>query len=132
MAPERIHPKQASRGYDIRSDVWSLGITLMELAMGQFPYPTWNSVFDQLTCVLRGEAPRLSEEDTRFSDNFRHFVHDCLNKEVEKRPKYSQLKEHPFFVESKADDVNVGEYFTQVLNAVPNGQELYDFLAKDC
>ena len=48
MAPERIDPQRA-RGYDVRSDVWSLGITLIELATGKFPYPKWNSVFEQLT-----------------------------------------------------------------------------------
>lgn len=45
--PERIDP-QTARGYDVRSDVWSLGITLMEVATGRFPYPKWGSVFEQL------------------------------------------------------------------------------------
>ena len=35
MAPERINPQQAKGGYDVRSDVWSLGITLFELATGR-------------------------------------------------------------------------------------------------
>lgn len=48
MAPERIDPQSAARGYDVRSDVWSLGITLMEVATGKFPYPKWGSVFEQL------------------------------------------------------------------------------------
>lgn len=47
MAPERIDPQRA-KGYDVRSDVWSLGITLMEVATGKFPYPKWGSVFEQL------------------------------------------------------------------------------------
>lgn len=45
--PERIDPQRA-KGYDVRSDVWSLGITLMEVATGKFPYPKWGSVFEQL------------------------------------------------------------------------------------
>jgi len=49
MAPERIEPSQTS--YDVTSDVWSLGISLIELATGKFPYPKWKSVFDQLTQV---------------------------------------------------------------------------------
>lgn len=50
--PERIDPQSSSSGYDIRSDVWSLGITLIEISTGKFPYPQWNSVFDQLTQVV--------------------------------------------------------------------------------
>nr|XP_023028568.1 dual specificity mitogen-activated protein kinase kinase 4-like [Leptinotarsa decemlineata] len=59
MAPERIDP-QTAKGYDVRSDVWSLGITLMEVATGNFPYQKWSSVFDQLHEVVNGDAPRLS------------------------------------------------------------------------
>ncbi|KOX69009.1 Dual specificity mitogen-activated protein kinase kinase 2 [Melipona quadrifasciata] len=64
MAPERIDPQRA-KGYDVRSDVWSLGITLMEIATGYFPYPKWNSVFEQLYQVVQ-EHPfiRKAEEDT--------------------------------------------------------------------
>lgn len=49
--PERIDPQRA-KGYDVRSDVWSLGITLMEVATGRFPYPKWGSVFEQLYQVI--------------------------------------------------------------------------------
>ncbi|RZF33832.1 hypothetical protein LSTR_LSTR008955 [Laodelphax striatellus] len=61
VAPERIDPHRA-RGYDVRSDVWSLGITLMEVATGRFPYPKWNSVFEQLYQVVQGEPPRLTTD----------------------------------------------------------------------
>uniref|UniRef100_A0A8D3AQR3 mitogen-activated protein kinase kinase n=1 Tax=Scophthalmus maximus TaxID=52904 RepID=A0A8D3AQR3_SCOMX len=75
MAPERIDPSASRQGYDVRSDVWSLGITLYELATGRFPYPKWNSVFDQLTQVVRGDPPQLSNSDERrFSPKFIAFV----------------------------------------------------------
>lgn len=46
-----------------------------ELATGRFPYPKWNSVFDQLTQVVKGEPPQLSSsEDRQFSPRFISFV----------------------------------------------------------
>lgn len=37
--------------YDIRSDVWSLGISMIEMATGKFPYNTWCTPFEQLKQV---------------------------------------------------------------------------------
>lgn len=46
-----------------------------ELATGRFPYPKWNSVFDQLTQVVKGDPPQLSNsEDRQFSPKFINFV----------------------------------------------------------
>lgn len=46
-----------------------------ELATGKFPYPKWNSVFDQLTQVVKGEPPQLSNsEERQFSPMFINFV----------------------------------------------------------
>lgn len=46
-----------------------------ELATGRFPYPKWNSVFDQLTQVVKGEPPQLSNsEERQFSPKFISFV----------------------------------------------------------
>lgn len=50
MAPERIDPVSAGE-YDIRSDVWSLGISKIELATGKFPYNIWKSPFEQIKQV---------------------------------------------------------------------------------
>lgn len=73
--PERIDPQRA-RGYDVRSDVWSLGITLMEVATGHFPYPKWNSVFEQLYQVVQGDAPQLEpyHNGNHFTEEFVTFV----------------------------------------------------------
>lgn len=120
MAPERIDPSKA-RCYDIRSDVWSLGITLFELATGSFPYPKWNSVFEQLTQVVQGEPPRLTRWGPRpippgsspepaapnaadpspssepiFSEEMVDFVNTCLQKDESCRPKYKGLLRHVF------------------------------------
>ena len=51
MAPERIDPPIAGEGYNVRSDVWSFGITMVEIAEGKFPYKIWSSPFEQLKQV---------------------------------------------------------------------------------
>lgn len=50
-------------------------ILQIEVATGKFPYPKWKSVFDQLTQVVKGDPPRLTNEDGRnFSDEMLSFT----------------------------------------------------------
>ncbi|CAJ0966628.1 unnamed protein product [Ranitomeya imitator] len=120
MAPERIDPSASRQGYDVRSDVWSLGITLYELATGSFPYPKWNSVFDQLTQVVKGDPPQLCNSDEReFSPSFINFVNLCLTKDESKRPKYRELLKHPFIVMYEERYVDVATYVIKILDQMP-------------
>ncbi|KAK3930449.1 Dual specificity mitogen-activated protein kinase kinase 4 [Frankliniella fusca] len=121
MAPERIDPQRA-RGYDVRSDVWSLGITLMEVATGHFPYPKWNSVFEQLYQVVQGDAPQLApvHNGNHFTAEFVNFVNTCLIKEETQRPKYNRLLEHDFIKRSETERVDVAAYVCSVLDDMAN------------
>ncbi|XP_063696002.1 dual specificity mitogen-activated protein kinase kinase 4 [Culicoides brevitarsis] len=121
MAPERIDP-QTARGYDVRSDVWSLGITLMEVATGRFPYPKWNSVFEQLYQVVQGDPPRLaaSYNGMEFSDEFVDFVNTCLIKEEKDRPKYPKLLQHPFIQRGERSHTDVASYVNNILDSMAN------------
>jgi mitogen-activated protein kinase kinase 1 len=98
MSPERIQAK--SHSFD--SDLWSLGLTLMECAMGRFPYLTpvkegerkpalgfWE-MFDH---ILKSPIPQLPSE---CSEEFRTFVGKCLQKSPKKRAKAAELLNHPF------------------------------------
>ena len=51
MAPERIDPQGNPGHYDVRSDVWSFGISMIEVATGKFPYKLWATPFEQLKQV---------------------------------------------------------------------------------
>nr|CAI5818145.1 unnamed protein product [Callosobruchus analis] len=121
MAPERIDP-QPAKGYDVRSDVWSLGITLMEVATGHFPYKRWSSVFDQLDEVVNGEPPRLTTNHNAnsFTAEFVHFVNTCLIKQETQRPKYKQLLQDPFILRAQKEEVDVASYVTEIMDEMAN------------
>ncbi|VDN57772.1 unnamed protein product, partial [Dracunculus medinensis] len=95
MAPERL---LTSAAYDIRSDVWSLGITLEEVALGRFPYPRFNEneLFVQLEQVVYGDAPIMGPSDT-YSIMTVKFINSCLIKETDLRPNYKKLMDTEFF-----------------------------------
>uniref|UniRef100_A0A5K3ESQ6 mitogen-activated protein kinase kinase n=2 Tax=Mesocestoides corti TaxID=53468 RepID=A0A5K3ESQ6_MESCO len=119
MAPERINPDLMSSGYDVRSDVWSLGISLVELATGSFPYPSWRSPFHQLQSVLQSPSPELPPDNkvaTPFSPQMREFVNACLQKDLNKRPKYAALMELPWYKEANKSTIDLGAYFTEILD----------------
>ncbi|KAK0089008.1 hypothetical protein PV325_009759 [Microctonus aethiopoides] len=109
MAPERIDPPDPTKpDYDIRADVWSLGITLVELATGVFPYRDCMTDFEVLSRVVQDDPPSLPL-DKHFSKDFRSFVTSCLTKNYKHRPKYHKLIEHPFirkYDEEHEDNAN--------------------------
>lgn len=80
MAPERIQ----GQSYTITSDVWSLGVTLIEVAQHRFPFPADGTemqpkagLIDLLTYIVRQPIPKLRDEadsGIRWSENFKYFV----------------------------------------------------------
>ena len=76
--------------YTVSSDVWTLGLSMIEMAIGRYPYPpeTYANVFAQLTAIVHGDPPELPEN---FSDDSRDFVARCLHKVPEQRATYAEL-----------------------------------------
>lgn len=110
--PERIQPEDPGcPTYDVRADVWSLGITLVELALRQFPYKA-DSDFEVLSKIMSDPPPSLPRG--RFSDPFCDFVECCLLKEVRNRPKYRKLLDHPFIKHFDETPVDVAAWFALI------------------
>ncbi|KAH8290033.1 hypothetical protein KR044_002296 [Drosophila immigrans] len=114
--PERIDPKKPK--YDIRADVWSLGITLVELATARSPYEGCNTDFEVLTKVLDSEPPCLPRgEGFNFSQQFHDFVIKCLTKNHQDRPKYPELLAQPFINYYEQAKVDVPNWFQNVVDS---------------
>ncbi|XP_014288622.1 dual specificity mitogen-activated protein kinase kinase 3 [Halyomorpha halys] len=115
MAPERIDPNGNPSQYDIRSDVWSLGISLVELATGEFPYARWSNPFEQLKQVVKDAPPRLPSGSS-FSVEFQDFIASCLQKDYTLRPYYSQLLEHEFCSRHLNSPTDITTFVEEVLD----------------
>ncbi len=84
--------------------MWSLGITLVEIARGHFPYPNFSTmpIFEQLQHVVYGDAPVMSASE-QYSLSMITFVNSCLIKERENRPNFQQLMTTEFYLHHHND-----------------------------
>ncbi|KAI9667067.1 MAG: hypothetical protein M1831_001244 [Alyxoria varia] len=89
MAPEVIQ----ENGHDFKADIWSLGITAMELVQGEPPNAELHPM-KALFHIPKASPPRL--DMNKFSREFRAFVGACLMKDPDKRPTARDLLQHRF------------------------------------
>jgi mitogen-activated protein kinase kinase len=137
MAPERI----TGQSYTITSDVWSLGVTLLEVAQHRFPFPADGTemqpragLIDLLTYIVRQPIPKLKDEPdngVKWSDNMKYFI-ECwsvlsgfflgdytnnpssLEKDPPRRATPWRMADHPWMVEMRAKKVNMSTFLKQV------------------
>ncbi|KII93711.1 hypothetical protein PLICRDRAFT_49733 [Plicaturopsis crispa FD-325 SS-3] len=98
MAPELIQGKQ----YDSSADIWSFGITALELSQGR-PPRSRETPHAVLLQTVTDAAPTLDREGGthKYSRAFQEIVSMCLEKDPTKRPKAQALLQMPFFRAAK-------------------------------
>lgn len=97
MAPEVM---EQTAGYTEKADIWSFGITALELAYGHAPYAKFQPM--KVMLMTLQEEPPTAEiyshfNQSSFSKHFHSMVSKCLKKDPTKRPSAKKLLEHKFF-----------------------------------
>ena len=101
MAPERLDPTITQ--YTVQVDVWSLGISIMELMTGVFPYESkFSSYFEQWNEIVLGEPPQV-DSNGRYSEGLLAFINPCLSKDSKDRPTLVKLLNHDFLYDYDMD-----------------------------
>uniref|UniRef100_A0A674MHB4 non-specific serine/threonine protein kinase n=1 Tax=Takifugu rubripes TaxID=31033 RepID=A0A674MHB4_TAKRU len=95
MAPEVVMCETSKdRPYDYKADIWSLGVTLIELAQIEPPNHEMNPM-RVLLKIAKSEPPTLMHP-SRWSPEFNDFLRKALDKNVDNRWSSVQLIQHPF------------------------------------
>ncbi|KAL6972928.1 non-specific serine,threonine protein kinase [Sarracenia purpurea var. burkii] len=97
MAPEVMEP---SHGYDFKADIWSFGITALELAHGHAPFSKYPPV-KVFLMTLQNAPPELND---RRDKKFSKMISTCLVKDPSKRPSAQKLLKHCFFKKARSND----------------------------
>uniref|UniRef100_A0A672YU01 Dual specificity mitogen-activated protein kinase kinase 1 n=1 Tax=Sphaeramia orbicularis TaxID=375764 RepID=A0A672YU01_9TELE len=123
MSPERLQGTH----YSVQSDIWSMGLSLVEMAIGRFPIPPPDAkeleqifgiplfrpygpdsrppmaIFELLDYIVNEPPPKLPGI---FSTEFQDFVNKCLIKNPAERADLKQLMVHAFIKQSEAEQVD--------------------------
>ncbi|CAG8706822.1 14087_t:CDS:2, partial [Cetraspora pellucida] len=116
MAPEVM--KHAD--YDYKADIWSFGITSIELATGNAPFAKYSPI-KVIMVTLSNDPPTLDRDATKhkYTRAFKEMIDQSLQKEPSKRLSADKLLSHPFFRTAKKKEYLV----TKILQNLPPLEE---------
>ncbi|KAK8660642.1 hypothetical protein V6N13_051562 [Hibiscus sabdariffa] len=111
MSPERI----VGSNYGSKSDIWSLGLVLLECATGQFPYSPpdqaegWTNFFELMEQIVQ-QPPPCAPSD-QYSSEFCLFISACVQKDPKERKSAHELLALPFLNMYEDLDIDLSSYF---------------------
>ncbi|CAF2938413.1 unnamed protein product [Rotaria sp. Silwood2] len=115
MAPEVIAcERQMDYDYDTRADVWSTGITAIEIAEGEPPLANMHPM-RALVSIPRNPPPCLRQPQ-EWSNEFNDFIRQCLIKDFEARPTVTHMLAHPFIAQIPTDGIDARRRIIQIIN----------------
>lgn len=113
MAPERL----SGSNYSIRSDVWSTGITLLELVQNRFPFPTDLADIELMMYITQNEPPELEDEDEsdlHYSAEMKDFIKYALTRDPTVRPTPRGLLTHEWIINVMQTRVSMACWMREV------------------
>ena len=117
MAPEVFFCEANTETmYDFRVDIWSFGITLIEMAEMDPPYHEMRP--DRVGAKIRQASPPTLKDTHRWSPHFVDFLSSCLKRSPNERLTADQLQQHPFVSDSSALHSSI-LYLLEEFKAVP-------------
>nr|CAB3469503.1 unnamed protein product [Digitaria exilis] len=107
---QKLHKRINGKKHGYMSDIWSLGLVILECATGNFPFPPCDSFYELLVAVV--DQPPPSAPSDQFSPEFCSFISACIQKDANDRSSAQALLNHPYL--SMYDDLHIdlASYFT--------------------
>ncbi|XP_067639392.1 dual specificity mitogen-activated protein kinase kinase dSOR1 isoform X2 [Eurosta solidaginis] len=139
MSPERLQGTH----YSVQSDIWSLGLSLVEMAIGMYPIPPPDAktleaifndnpedgqhtlvepkvmaIFELLDYIVNEPPPRL--EHKIFTDDFKDFVDICLKKNPDERADLKTLLNHAWIRKAEVEEVDIAGWVCKTMDLPPS------------
>uniref|UniRef100_A0A0B8RQ25 non-specific serine/threonine protein kinase n=1 Tax=Philothamnus irregularis TaxID=1899461 RepID=A0A0B8RQ25_9SAUR len=124
MAPEVVMCETSKdRPYDYKADVWSLGVTLIEMAEIEPPHHELNPM-RVLLKIAKSEPPSLAQP-SKWSADFKDFLKKCLEKNVDARWNIAELLQHSFVTVTSNKPIRelIAEAKAEVTEEVEDGKD---------
>ncbi|EIM79180.1 kinase-like protein [Stereum hirsutum FP-91666 SS1] len=111
MAPERLSGLE----YSIRADVWSTGLSLLELVQNHFPFSNDMPPIELMIHITQSEPPQLEDVDgAHWSSAMKDFIKETLRVDPALRPTPKEMLSHPWILRTMQQEVNMARWIREV------------------